>query len=186
MITEARFIPITPNKIPENFFSLIEKLSDTSKYLIYRVDLENFSLEHWHKTKEIYENKGGKVILNSRLRDNTSDHECLHLTSNHLMESSKLSSSISGASCHNKEEVLKAIKLKVDYIFISPIKNVENKNPALGWENFSKLANLFPGPSFALGGLVQKDLETARKNGAQGIAGISSFFSPQNGTNQMR
>ena len=151
MITEARFIPITPNKIPENFFSLIEKLSDTSKYLIYRVDLVNFSLEHWNKTKEIYENKGGKVILNSRLKDNTSDHECLHLTSNHLMESSKLTSNITGASCHNKEEVLKAIKLKVDYIFISPIKNVENKNPALGWENFSKLANLFPGPSFALG-----------------------------------
>ena len=65
-------------------------------------------------------------------------------------------------------------------------KNVENKNPALGWENFSKLANLFPGPCFALGGLVQKDLKTARKNGAQGISGISGFFSPQNGTNQMR
>ena len=103
-----------------------------------------------------------------------------------MIESSKLSSSITGASCHNKEEVLKAIKLKVDYIFISPIKNVENKNPALGWENFSKLANLFPGPCFALGGLVQKDLKTAKKNGAQGIAGISGFFSPQNGTNQMR
>ena len=29
MITEASFIPITPKKIPENFFSLIEKLSDT-------------------------------------------------------------------------------------------------------------------------------------------------------------
>ena len=57
MITEARFIPITPRKIPENFFSLIEKLSDNSKYLIYRVDVINFSLEHWNRTKEIYQNK---------------------------------------------------------------------------------------------------------------------------------
>jgi len=65
VITEARFIPITPKKIPENFFSLIEELSNTSKYLIYRVDVINFSLEHWNRTKEIYENKGGKVILNS-------------------------------------------------------------------------------------------------------------------------
>ena len=43
MITEASFIPITPKKIPENFFSLIEKLSDTSKYLIYRVDVIDFN-----------------------------------------------------------------------------------------------------------------------------------------------
>ena len=75
MITEASFIPITPKKIPENFFSLIEKLSDTSKYLIYRVDVIDFSSEHWNKTKEIYKNKGGKVILNSMLRDNTSNLE---------------------------------------------------------------------------------------------------------------
>ena len=186
MITEAKFFPITPKKIPENFFSLIEKLSNTSKYLIYRVDEESFSMKHWNKTKEIFENKGGKVILNSRLKDKTSDHECLHLTSSDLIETGKLSSHIIGASCHNKEEILKAIKLKVDYIFISPVKNIENKNPALGWENFSKLAKLFPGPSFALGGLTQKDFKIAKKNGAQGIAGISEFFSPQNGINQKK
>ena len=176
MITEARFIPITPRKIPENFFSLIEKLSDTSKYLIYRVDEIDFSLEHWNRTKEIYENKGGKVILNSRLRGITSDHEFLHLTSSDLIETKELSSCITGASCHNKNEVIKAAQLELDYIFISPVKNVANKNPALGWEDFSNLAKLFPGPSFALGGLKKDDFEIAKENGAQGIAGISGFF----------
>ena len=176
MITEARFIPITPKKIPENFFSLIEKLSDTSKFLIYRVDAMDFSSEHWHKTKEIYENKGGKLILNSRLGKNISDHQSLHLTSKDLIETDQLSSSMTGASCHNKKEVIKAAQLELDYIFISPIKNVVNKNPALGWEKFSKLAKLFPGPCFALGGLKQEDLKIAKKNGAQGIAGISGFF----------
>ena len=68
------------------------------------------------------------------------------------------------------------LQLGLDYIFISPIKNVVNKNPALGWEKFSKLAKLFPGPSFALGGLKQADLKIAKENGAQGIAGISGFF----------
>ena len=53
-------------------------------------------------------------------------------------------------------------------------------------DNFSKLAELFPGPSFALGGLAQKDFIIAKKNGAQGIAGITEFFSPQNGTNQKK
>lgn len=176
MITEARFIPITPKKIPENFFSLIEKLSDTSKYLIYRVDVNDFSVEHWNKTKKIYKNKGGKVILNSRLRDNISDHECLHLTSRDLIKANQLSSFMTGASCHNKKEVTKAAQLNLDYIFISPVKNVANKNPALGWEDFSNLARLFPGPSFALGGLKKEDFEIAKKNGAQGIAGISEFF----------
>ena len=176
MITEARFIPITPKKIPENFFSLIEKLSGTSKYLIYRVDLFDFSLEHWNKTKEIYETKGGKVILNSRLKNIISNHECLHLTSGDFAKTNKLSSSLTGASCHNKKEVIKAARLNLDYIFISPIKNVANKNPALGWEEFSNLAKLFPGPIFALGGLKQEDLNIAKENGAQGIAGISGFF----------
>ncbi len=176
MITEARFIPITPKKIPENFFSLIEKLSDTSKYLIYRIDVINFSLEHWNRTKEIYENKGGQVILNSRLRDNISNDECLHLTSRDLIKTNQLSSLMTGASCHNVEEVAKAAQLNLDYIFISPVKNVANKSPALGWEKFSKLAKLFPGPSFALGGLKQEDLKIAKENGAQGIAGISGFF----------
>ena len=182
MITEARFIPITPKKIPENFFSLIEKLSDTSKFLIYRVDAMNFSSEHWHKTKEIYENKGGKLILNSRLGNNISDHQSLHLTSRDLIETNQLSSSMTGASCHNKKEVIKAAQLELDYIFISPIKNVVNKNPALGWEKFSKLAKLFPGPSFALGGLKQEDLKIAKENSAQGIAGISGFFNLLNET----
>ena len=176
MITEARFIPITPKKIPENFFSLIEKLSDTSKYLIYRVNVIDFSLEHWKRTKEIYENKGGKVILNSRLGKKISDHERLHLTSRDLMKTSQLSSSLAGASCHNEKEVIKATQLELDYIFISPINYVVNKNPALGWEKFSKLAKRFPGPSFALGGLKQEDLKIAKENGAQGIAGISGFF----------
>ena len=176
MITEASFIPITPKKIPENFFSLIEKLSDTSKYLVYRVDVTDFSLEHWNRTKEIYENKGGKVILNSRLRNIISDYEYLHLTSRDLIETNQLSSCITGASCHNKNEVIKAAQLKLDYIFISPVKNVANKNPSLGWEDFSNLTKLFPGPSFALGGLKQEDFEIAKENGAQGIAGISEFF----------
>ena len=186
MITEARFIPITPKKIPENFFSLIEKLSDSSKYLIYRVDVMNFSSEHWNRTKEIYENKGGKVILNSRLKDNISHHECLHLTSTDLIETNQLNSFMTGASCHNKKEVIKAAQLKLDYIFISPVKNVANKNPALGWKNFSNLAKLFPGPSFALGGLKKEDFKIAKKNGAQGIAGISGFFSPLNETSQKK
>ena len=116
MITEASFIPITPKKIPENFFSLIEKLSDTSKYLIYRVDVIDFSSEHWNKTKEIYENKGGKVILNSGLVKNISGHESLHLTSRDLIETNQLSSSLTGASCHNKKEVIKAAQLGLDYI----------------------------------------------------------------------
>jgi thiamine monophosphate synthase len=176
VITEARFIPITPKKSPENFFFLIEKLSDTEKYLIYRVDEIYFSLEHWYRTKEIYENKGGKVILNSRLRDNISNHDYLHLTASDLIKTNQLSSFMTGASCHNKKEVSKAAELKLDYIFISPVKNVANKNPALGWEDFSNLAKLFPGPSFALGGLKREDFEIAKKNGAQGIAGISEFF----------
>lgn len=180
MITEAKFIPITPKKIPENFFFLLDKILEKSKFLIYRVDEFNFSLEHWYKTKAIYQANGGEVILHSKLRDKTLDYKYLHLTSDHLIETNELSSSVTGASCHNEKEILKASDLGLDYIFISPVKDVENKSPALGWNHFSKLAKLFPGPSFALGGLEQKDFKIAHRHGAQGIASIRGFFNLQN------
>ena len=65
-------------------------------------------------------------------------------------------------------------------ISLEAAKKLSNKNSPLGWERFSKLASLFPGPSFALGGMNLNDLNEAKLYRAQGIAGIRSFFNLQN------
>ena len=84
-----------------------------------------------------------------------------------------------GASCHNKKDILKAELLKVDYIFLSPIKKTQSHphQKCMGWKDFSTFVRGTNLPVLALGGLVREDLNQAQRNGAYGIAGISRFWS---------
>ena len=45
----------------------------------------------------------------------------------------------------------------------------------MSWDAFSKLVSKSKVPVYALGGLELNDLETSKKYGAMGIAGISMF-----------
>jgi len=82
------------------------------------------------------------------------------------------------ASCHNASEIQQAAKIGVDAIVLGPVKKTNSHPEALplGWQRFSQLVELAPMPVFALGGLKEVDLQTAREHGAQGIAGISAWW----------
>ena len=82
------------------------------------------------------------------------------------------------ASCHNTEELQKAMDLKADFMVLSPVLPTASHPdmPALGWEAFAKMIRDIPVPVYALGGVSEKDLETALENGAQGVAAISAFW----------
>lgn len=82
-----------------------------------------------------------------------------------------------GASCHNLEELLKAAQLKADYVLLSPVRrSLSHPDQAgMGWEQFRTLATQVNCAVYAMGGLQQDDLATARACGAVGIAGISLF-----------
>lgn len=84
------------------------------------------------------------------------------------------------ASCHNWEELTRAIYLNVDFATLSPITHTSSHPgvQSLGWQQFSQLCEAAPFPVYALGGLKLTDLEIARHHGAQGIAGISAFWPP--------
>jgi 8-oxo-dGTP diphosphatase len=81
-------------------------------------------------------------------------------------------------SCHDEQEFQQAITLDADFVFLSPVKSTASHPQArlLGWERFSSLCESINCPVFALGGLGPKDLETAWRAGAQGVAGIRSFW----------
>ena len=83
-----------------------------------------------------------------------------------------------GASCHNKDEINKANQLKLDYVFISPIKKTKShqETSSLGWKKFKELRSLTKIKTYALGGIRISDLDEAKKHSADGIAGISSFM----------
>lgn len=82
------------------------------------------------------------------------------------------------ASCHNSEELQKAMALKADFMVLSPVQPTASHPDmqASGWERFSEMIENIPVPVYALGGVSGKDLEAAFAHGAQGVAAISAFW----------
>jgi 8-oxo-dGTP diphosphatase len=76
------------------------------------------------------------------------------------------------ASCHNAAELARAAQLGIDFAVLGPVQPTPTHPDArpLGWEGFSALAQGVAIPVFALGGLNPRDLESAWRCGAHGIA----------------
>ena len=107
----------------------------------------------------------------------------VHLTSSALMRLSGLAShkvegQWAGASCHNVQELERAVDMALDYVLISPVRQTPSHPGAvnLGWENFKALSDQCWLPSFALGGVMREDRALAIESGAYGVAGISGFW----------
>ncbi len=82
------------------------------------------------------------------------------------------------ASCHDCEEVRQANRLGVDFMVASPVLPTRSHPQArpLGWEGFRTLSELALAPVYALGGMTRMHLKQAYAHGAQGIAGIRTFW----------
>lgn len=105
----------------------------------------------------------------------------LHLRSRDLMTLSARpisDDSLLGASCHDAEELAQAARIRVDYVFLSPVRQPSShiSTEILGWEGFSELMRCAELPVYALGGLSFEDLSSAQSHGARGIAGIGMFW----------
>lgn len=81
------------------------------------------------------------------------------------------------ASCHNLQELERAGQLGADFVCLSPVRlsGESSEAEALGWPGFAALCRHSPLPVMAQGGVSVADLETARGQGAYGVAGISNF-----------
>lgn len=107
----------------------------------------------------------------------------VHLNSKRLLacdERPLPSDSLVAASCHNAMEIEKAMSIGADFVVLSPVKRTRSHPQAapLGWQQFAALCRESTVPVYALGGLAREDLEQAWQHGAQGIAGISTFWQP--------
>lgn len=78
-------------------------------------------------------------------------------------------------SAHSLGDILKAHKAKIDYIFISPIFAVENKNPPLGIDFIKQIPREIKPKIFALGGINAQNINAFENLGIAGIAGIRIF-----------
>ncbi len=82
------------------------------------------------------------------------------------------------ASCHNKEQLLHAASIGVDFAFVSPVlaTNSHPGKPELGWDQFAALAQSVDTACYALGGMSENHLQQAKSHGGIGIAAISAFW----------
>ncbi|HEY3644252.1 MAG TPA: Nudix family hydrolase, partial [Gammaproteobacteria bacterium] len=83
-----------------------------------------------------------------------------------------------GISCHSALELRAALEYSPDYVCIGPVQaSATHPDTApLGWGAFAELAVMSTVPVYAIGGLGLGDLQTARSQGAHGIAAIRSLW----------
>lgn len=83
-----------------------------------------------------------------------------------------------GASCHGRDELLRAAELGLDYALLGAVRPTPTHpgRSGLGWEGFARLAAALPMTVLALGGLGDADMAAARVAGAHGIAGIRGMW----------
>ena len=82
------------------------------------------------------------------------------------------------ASCHNLEEIQRAVAVSVDFAVLSPVEATATHPGAspLGWEAFQRLTDQATFPVYALGGMSADRREQAFVHGAQGIAAVRSLW----------
>ncbi len=122
---------------------------------------------------------GAKLLLNSAPKvAERAGCAGVHLNSHRLMRLSERPLSkeyLVAASCHNREELVHAESLGLDFAVLSPVLPTSSHPAAtpLGWPGFIALVAAVSLPVYALGGMREELLPEAIEQGAQGIAGIS-------------
>ncbi len=117
---------------------------------------------------------GAQVLLNGSEDDARAwGFDGVHWTSAALAAASERPEGLlCSASCHTREEIVKAGALALDFALLGPVRPTPTHPEAitLGWDGFEAVAVGAALPVFALGGLSGADLDVAIARGAHGIA----------------
>jgi 8-oxo-dGTP diphosphatase len=98
----------------------------------------------------------------------------VHYSAAQLAKLTERPAGLAAASCHDREELERAMALDLDFAVLGPVRD---KAPALGWARFAEIARGATLPVYAIGGLAPADLPHAWRAGAHGIAMIRGAWS---------
>ncbi len=140
------------------------------------------SAERVKFARRIRDTQQNVLCLNGSVAEgNDAAVEALHLGSARLMELDNrdvFQGRWLSASCHNEEQLQKAVTLGLDFVTLSPVNSTATHpdQSGMGWQAFSQLANAYPLPVYALGGMTVSDLNQCWESGGQGICAIREFW----------
>lgn len=172
-----------PDQDQEDFLLSVEASLKTGVKLfqLRSTSLTGKQLTHMaHKIRQLCDRYNARWLINgSPESELLSLADGLHLNSKHLLSIKQRPFGVEkllAVSCHNHRELQHASNIDADFAVLSPVAATQS-HPHLepmGWETFAKLVESVDIPVYALGGMKQSDLETARIYGAQGVAMISA------------
>lgn len=82
-----------------------------------------------------------------------------------------------GVSCHGPADLRRAAAAGADFAVLGPVRPTASHPGAagLGWQRWARWADAAALPVYAIGGMGRDDVQTARRRGGQGVAGIRLF-----------
>ncbi|WP_432472378.1 Nudix family hydrolase [Amphritea sp. HPY] len=176
-------IAITPQVVLSEYSAIAETaIGNGADWLMLRA--KNLSstaqVQLAAQLKQQLSGRAGLVLNGTVEEGNLAGIDALHLSSarlQDLQQRQQFNGRWLGASCHNEVQLERAVSLGLDYVTLSPVKHTSShpETPALGWQEFARLANAYPIPVYALGGVGPDDLADCQASGGQGIAAISAF-----------
>ncbi|OGT58303.1 MAG: DNA mismatch repair protein MutT [Gammaproteobacteria bacterium RIFCSPHIGHO2_12_FULL_63_22] len=133
------------------------------------------------ETKRLCDQGGAQLLVNADIELAVKLGCGVHLKSAQLMSLNArplpLEQAVA-ASCHDEAQLRQAEALDVDFAVLGPVAKTPShaEQPPMGWQRFAELRECVSFPIYALGGMHPSDHETARRHGAQGIAGIRGLW----------
>lgn len=123
---------------------------------------------------------GATLLVNSRHHPALWDKaDGVHLTAADLVAPEKRPEfKWVGASAHSISEIERAAALQLDFVAVGSVRRTVTHphQPPLGWDGFAALIADASLPVYALGGLDARDLKTAMRHGAHGVASLSAMW----------
>ena len=177
---------ITPANVgkPAEFLGRIEAaLKSGIRRIQFRIeglsDAETLALAA--ETKRLCDQGGAQLLVNADVGLAAKLGCGVHLKSAQLMalnERPLPPEQAVAASCHDEAQLRQAEAIEVDFAVLGPVAKTPShvEQPPMGWKRFAELRECVSFPIYALGGMHPSEHETARRHGAQGIAGIRGLW----------
>ena len=178
---------ITPSRVDDahGLLQQMDRLLEQGQRLfLYRIN-SLLGMQHESLAREMLQRcqaHNARLIIhekNAADLDRPGFADGLHLTEAGLARAANSSSGqLLSVSCHSLDSLRKAQQIGADFALLSPVETTQSHpgTEPLGWPAFREMVEQVNIPVYALGGMTADKINKAWDHGAQGVAGISSWW----------